>query len=391
MFPLFDKFDESNFEVDNQEFNTGSRTLSTINKEYSQLGTLKTWPYGEQEADESLNILSRRYVELLFDEVACDFDFNDAGFEDDTFGGRYYWRVLHKLTEHEYYSENTNEFDNFLIWEESNHRFQMDIIYKHELIQTINWLRPHITVAATSSAEGGFTCPVGGSTPGDDNKTGDSVWITISSSNILNAPTCRQYKSVTIPYYKVFDVGGALGAVVSGDAPDNIYLFDIKPSILQTSNINIGSLLKPLLENVDYRSTTNPVTLEEALSSIMTASSLTTISNAGSFADPIRLRKRFLLLEYTDPEDTKPQGGKVELYGEEFYRSFLPLTRDLDPLFPEHPPGTAEIPHTGDNITVSRYKPPNRLDFPDNFWNDINVETIESYGSRVGLGGQDTL
>jgi len=214
MFPIFDKFDPTNFDVDNQEFNLGSRNLSTLNREYPELGTLKTWIYGEQEADENLTILSRRYAELFFDEAACDFDFNDAGFEDDSFGGRYYWRVIHKFTEHEYYSEDTPEFENFLIWEESDHRFQMDIIYRHEIAQTIDWLRPRTNQSQTS--DGGdppiLSCPIGGSTAGDDDNTGDSAWFVVAG----NPPSCRKYNSVTIPYYKVFDVGGALGAVISG-------------------------------------------------------------------------------------------------------------------------------------------------------------------------------
>lgn len=387
MFPLFDKFDDSNFDIDNQEFSIGVRNVATLNKPYAELGTLRTWIHGEQEADEDLNIITRTYAELFFDEAACDFDFNDAGFDDDTYGGRYYWRVVHKFTEHEYYSENTSEYENFRIWEEAFHRFQMDIIYKHELIQTIDWLRPRTEQAKTTSGNPPqSTCPTGGSTPGDDDETGDSAWFEVGTG--LNA-FCRKYESVTIPYYKVFDVGGALGAVVNGDSADNIYIFDIKPDILEVTT-DVGALLEPLLESVDYRDTNNPVTLADALTPIITDRGLTPVTT-GSFTDPIRLRQRYLILEYTDPTKTFPQDGSIDLYASEFYRSFLPLSRDQDPLLPEHPPGTEFLPRTNDLVTPTRYKPPGRPDFPDNFWNDVNIDTIDSYGSRVGLGGDDLV
>ena len=391
MFPIFDKFDESNFEVDNQELTIGVRTISTINRPYVELGTLKTWTHGEQEADENLNIITRTYAELMFDEAACDFDFNDAGFEDDTYGGRYYWRVIHKFTEHEYYSENSAEYENFRIWEESFHRFELDIIYKHEVRETIEWLRPRTNQAKlTSGNPPQSSCPIGGSTPGDDNKTGDSAWFEVG---IGITATCRKFNSVNIPYYKVFDVGGALGAVVKGDQPDNVYIFDIDPVVLQQvidDNSTISALLQPLLESVDYRNTNNPVTLADALSSVMTSRGLTAVST-GSFTDPIRLRQRFLILEYTNPTKTFPQDGSIDLYANEFYRSFLPLSRDQEPLFPEHAPGTPFIVRTNDNVTITRYKPPSRPDFPDNFWNDVNIDTIDSYGSRVGLEGNDLV
>lgn len=379
MFPLFQKFDDSNFDIDNQELKIGVRNVATINKEYAELGTLKTWKHGEQEADEDLNIISRTYVDLIFDEVACDFDFNDAGFVDDTYGGRYYWRVQHKFTEHEYYSEDSPEFENFRIWEEAYHRFQLDIIYKHEVLKTIEWLRPRTEQDKTTSGNPPqSTCPTGGSTPGDDDETGDSAWFEVGTG--LTA-FCRKYNSVTIPYYKVFDAGKALGAVVEGDSPDNIYLFDIKPDVLDV-NPDIGNLLEPLLESVDYRDTNNPVTLADALGPIITTRGLVTQATNGSFTDPIRLNQRFLILEYTDPTKTFPQEGTVTLYATEFYRSFLPLSRDQDPLLPEHPPGT-EAP--------TKLKPPGRPDFPDNFWNDVNIDTIDSYGTRVSIDSTDIV
>jgi len=391
MFPLFDKFDDSNFDIDNQELQIGARTLATINREYSELGTLKTWVHGEQEADQDLNILSRKYAELIFDDVACDFDFNDAGFNDDSFGGRYYWRVVHKFTEHEFYSEDTPEFKNFLIWEEADHRFQMDIIYKHQIGETIEWLRPRTeTTGVSTGAPGTSPCPLFGGTSATNDKTGDSSWITIPSLIPLNPPTCRQYKSVSIPYYKVFDAGGFLGAVVSGDTPDNVYIFDVNPTLLeQDPNLDIGALLKTSLDSVNYGSGTK-VTLTEALASVTSSRGISSVGT-GSVSDPIRLRQRYILVEYLSPTSTTPKEGKIDFYGVEFYRSFVPVSRDQEPLLREHPPATLENPHTNDTITLTRFKPPSRMDFPDNFWNDNNVDTIEAYGSRVGATGGELL
>ena len=47
---FFDKFNESNFDVNNQELDVQAVTVSEIKKSYTELGTLGFWPLGEQAA-----------------------------------------------------------------------------------------------------------------------------------------------------------------------------------------------------------------------------------------------------------------------------------------------------------------------------------------------------
>ena len=361
---LFDKLNEENLIIETPEVDFGSRTTSELRREYSELGTLKTWLYGSQEADSNGNITSRTYAELEFDTNAKDFDFNDAGFDDEVYGGQYFWRVIQDFTEKEYYSNSDVAFENFKIWEFNLNKFQLEIIYKHEILSTLRWTRPCNVQNQIGNDIGTpevpnivYSCPLGGVTLETPTETGDSDWFSIARTSYNGECSgiiiddgqdniCQQYLSLNKSFRLVFDSGKALGAVIRFE--------DITPDRVFTAS--------------------SPTEVTPAIPS----------NNLGSFNDPIRMAKRYLVLEWDNPGKTDLKAIEVDFYAVEFYRSFLPLFRDQDPELLEHSDTIPYIAHTTIG-TPTRYKPPGRYDFPDTFWNDITIEEIEDYGTRIGI------
>ena len=359
---LFDRFDPSNFNVEVQAIDASPRTTSELRREYPEMGTLKTWPLGIQEASETLGVISRTYKELTFDTDAKDFDFNDAGFEDDTYGGRYFWRVILGFTETEHYSDSSLNLQDFKCWEESTNKYQLDIIYKHEVTSTVTWNRPKTDIPAEFTPPpmmggmGTYGCS-GMGTDETPTETGssDSFYVTVlDEGESPNDPTndlCRSWHSLAKPFSLIFDSGRGLGATLDTDFPPDRILFKSLP--------------------------TDPTG--------------DTQTHAGTFADPYRMKKRYLVLEWDNPGKGHPDGltyATVEFYGVEFYRSFLPLSVDQDPIITEHPAVVEKILHVDELPNpkpITRLKPPTRQDFPDGFWNDQQIDPVEQYGVRIGV------
>lgn len=318
------------------------RTYSEILRDYAQLGSLKTWAIGQQEATINNEIISRTYSELTFEENGHDFDFNDALIEVDEYGGRYYWRVLHRFTENEYYSDNSESAKNFKIWENGSNRWQQEIIYTHTEREVIRWDRPSNIVSlieipppagSPMGTPSTFTCPTSGS-GGSETETGTSNWFTIE---IGSETKCKQWESISIPFKITVDVGGALGAVITSDSSiDRVIL---KENSEDTEGEEVG---------------------------------------LGSYGDPIRLKERYLDIEIEEPTTTTPTYIEVTLYGEEFYRYIVPLDREEEPELLEH---SSEV------LQEQRYKPPGRSDFPDNFWNNTELTEIGGFNGRQGQVG----
>jgi hypothetical protein len=352
---FFDIFNEENFNVDNQELVVKPVTTSELKKEYIELGVLKTWNLGEQSAHKDGTIISRTYRELTFNTNGSDFDLVNLGYYDDTFKGNYHWRVLHEFTETEYYSSLEEEHENFKIWEKCINNYQMEIAYDNlptkyivdsqEKTAMFNWKRPITTNYFIDTG-----CPIG-LEAAPLNETGPSNW-TASSTSInpntqVSTTNCYRLNSLPTPFYLAFDAGKSLGAVLSNFdlAPDNVY-------ISTTNNIDTG---------------TNIIS-----------------NNTGTDIDPHKMRYRYLILEWNNPGRDDLTKITVTFKGNEVYRSFLPLERDSDPEYPEHFDVTPYIAHANTNVPT-RYKPPNKYNFPDNFWNDVEDIPINNYAERLSI------
>lgn len=346
---LFDKFNPENFEVDNQELEILPTTTSEIKKGYPLLGSLQSWNYGEQTARADGKIISRTYKELVFEQDANDFDLiEEVGFPDPALGSRY-WRVLHRFTEHEYYSECSKELEDFKIWEYSENTFQMEILYKHEILKNVEWVRPKDTITDVP----GITCPPN-SIVIPEGETGAGPWVKSETkvigtgANAISKTSCYRWESINKPFYLTFDAGKALGATIDTDlTPDEVYI-----------------------------SSTKDISQQSTLS-----------TNSGSIADPHRMSKRYIILKWDNPGRDSLTRATVNFYGVESYRSFLPLTRDTDPEIQEHPNTIPRLVHTTSG-TPTQYKPPGRYDFPDNFWNDTSIDKIENFSGRTNAPSQ---
>lgn len=360
---FFDKFDEANFEVDNQELDIQAVTVSEIKKEYAELGTLRFWSHGEQTARKDGTIISRTYKTLTFANNAIDFDFMDLGYTDPSIGDRYQWRVIQEFTEKERYSSCDKAFGDFKIWEVSTNEYQMEITYNNKPTVTNNggtqfeedddelaifkWDRPKetntgpgLTCPANSSiAEPGFTLP--------------GLWVLLSSEpgspavgNNPGTPSsrvCERYEALPKPYYRIYDAGKALG-VVKGNTdqqPDNVYI----------SN-------QPNLEGIYEQP-----------------------EGSGAQTDPYRMTKRYIIFEWLDAGRDDLTTFELTMVGNEVYRIFTPISRDMDPECPEHPNTVPYKAHAPLGVPT-RYKPPDEFNFPDNFWNDTVDTVIENFNER---------
>jgi hypothetical protein len=339
---LFDKFNEENFEVDNQELDIQPTTFSEIKKAYSQLGSLEAWTEGEQIARFDGMIISRTYKKLTFETKANDFDLIDStgGYTDPVLGVRY-WRVLHRFSEKEYYSECSENYLNFKIWEENDNFYQMEIIYKHEILTSETWERPIET-----GSNPGLGCPSNSSVV-PEGETGPSNWevvdSTIDSYGETTNTNCVRYQSLEKPFYLIFKNGKALGATIKSNlAPSAVY-------ISSTSDIN----------NLPSPST-----------------------RQNTEEDPHRLNKEYLIIKWDNPGKDSLKYATVDFYGVENYRSFMPIARDTDPLLQEHYEETPYLPHAPLGV-ATRYKPVGMYNVPDNFWNDTNIDEIENFSTRT--------
>lgn len=355
---FFDKFDESNFDIDSQELDIQAVTVSEVKKEYAELGTLRFWPQGEQAARKDGKIISRTYKELSFADNAIDYDFVDLGYIDPTIGDRYQWRIVQEFTEKEWYSSCDPSFGDFKIWEYSINEYQMEITYNNTVTSfndagtpfdedddpkaVFTWNRPKETISTT-----GLGCPGLGIAP--PNETGPGSWVSLGTftsgvgQNALNNTSCERYTSLPKPFYRVYDAGKSLGAVkgTTDLQPDNVYISD-----------------QPDLDG-DYEVPTG----------------------AGSFSDPYRMKKRYIIFEWFDPGRTTLTTFELLFVGNEVFRIFTPISRDEDPECPEHLDETPYIAHASIG-TPTRYKPPNQYNFPDNFWNDTVDTVIEDFNGR---------
>lgn len=354
---FFDIFNEDNFNVDNQQIEIQPTTISELKQEYLELGVIKTWNLGEQAARKDGTIVNRTYRRLTFSEDAIDFDLVNAGYNDDSLGGNYYWRVLHEFKETEYYSSNEPEYQNFKIWEKSINDYQMEITYDNlptkyinndqEVEAIFNWERP-----TTTQSFSGLGCPIG-LVPAPINETGPSVWTSngtttnTNSSENTSTTSCTRYNSLDKPFYLVFDAGKSLGASISN--------FDLAPTTI-------------------YISTTPSLTT--GINTISTA--------AGSTTDPHKMKYRYLIIKWDNPNRDDLTKVRVTFRGNERYRSFLPLIKDQEPECPEHLDITPYITHAPLN-TPTRYKPPGEYNFPDNFWNDVEDIPLNNYATRLSL------
>lgn len=356
---FFDKFDESNFEVDSQELDVQAVTISEIKKEYAELGTLRFWSYGEQAARKDGKIISRTYKTLAFASNAIDYDFVDLGYVDPTIGDRYQWRVIQEFTETERYSSCDKAFGNFKIWEVSTNEYQMEITYNNNATSIndagtpfdedddpkaiFTWNRPKET-----TTNSGLGCPGLGTAP--DGETGPGPWVSIGSNttgtgqNVSTTTTCERYISLPKPYIRVYDAGKALGAVkgTTDLQPSNVYISD-------QPNLN-GSYEVP--------------------------------QGAGTTSNPYRMVKRYIIFVWNDPGRDDLTTFKLTFVGNEVFRVFTPIAKDQDPECPEHLNETPYIAHAPAGIPT-RYKPPGEYNFPDNFWNDTVDTVIENFNARA--------
>ena len=350
---FFDKFDESNFNIDNQELDVQAVTVSELKREYSELGTLRFWPLGEQAARKDGTIIYRSYKTLSFSNNAIDFDFVDLGYEDPTTQDRYQWRVIHEFVETERYSSSDLEFGNFKVWEVSNNDFQMEITYDNNItilddkgnfdsddddLAVFTWDRPIETITTL-----GIGCPAN-PTIADPGFTLPGDWVLVQQASVNNPDTiCERYVALEKSFYLVYDVGKSLGAEITSDlTPSNIYISN-RPDLTGTFKVPNGS---------------------------------------GVESSPYQLEFRYLIIEWLDPGKDDLTTATVTLRGNEAYRVFSPITKDLDPECPEHDDTVPYIAHAPIG-TPTRYKPPGEYTFPDNFWNDTVDTTIEGFLDRL--------
>jgi len=361
---FFDKFDESNFEVDSQELDVQAVTVSEIKREYSELGSLRLWPLGEQTARKDGKIISRTYKTLTFANDAIDFDFVDLGYIDPTVGSQYQWRIIHEFTEKERYSSCDPAFGDFKIWEVSDNEYQMEITYDNEItilddkgnleeeddeLAIFTWTRPKDIDSGT-----GIACP-SNPTVAAPGFTLPGPWVLISSDPGTPAVgadpgtpasrTCERWSAIEKPFYLVYDAGKSLGAQVSADLIPSAVYISTTPGLTGTYKVPKGT---------------------------------------GAESDPYQMEYRYLVIEWLDPGRTDLTTATVIFRGNEAFRIFLPVSRDQDPECPEHFDETPYIAHAPIG-TPTRYKPFGEYDFPDNFWNDTVDTTIEGFLGRFNV------
>ena len=348
--PLFDTFKKDEIAIFPQVDQPTAVTISEIKQEYVQLGkTLigddeyetNRWTLGTQESLPDKTIKSRTYSELTFDDNAVDFDFVTGGDARD-FGSSTYWRVIHRFTETEHFSNSGTELQNFKIWQKEENRWQQEIIYLHEEVGTLEWNRDQISVPTEGGGLSGEasppTCPTDtpAAPPGE---TGQSAAFATSTQPL----TCARWESIPVPFYVTFDVGEALGGVIETNGP---VTYIIKKADAAPRN---GT----------------PLPEDEA-------------TGSGSVSNPIRLNKRYIEVYFNSPTRSTPTYVRLRRFGKENFRVSLPFQRDNEPEFLEH---AASVPQ------AQRYKPPGRSDLPDNFWNDGAETELQGYGFRLGSGG----
>lgn len=305
--------------------------VATLPKLYPELQN--TWDEGEQLTDTSAKIISRTFTELQFQPNANFFVFEDFGFGD-TIADRYGYRVHLPFEETEYYSADNELYENFSKWEVTVNGWFQQIIYRQEIIAQPRWERPIDYASATLGV-----CPIGDvdPTPTDTGKdeytfvpvpVGGEYPVTSPPLDEMQGGYCFRYENLPIPFVLTLDVGRALGAVVQADGAFTLELGD-------------GTTYNP-------------------------------ISN-GTVTDPILLVQKSLRITFAAPDQDQPTFVQIDLYGEEFERSYLPGQLDTEPEFCHHIAGTP---------FENRLLPPGKT-FPTNFWNNqVENNTLEDYSNR---------
>ena len=325
------------------------------------------WVIAKQEATVNKTILSRTFAELEFDSTAFDFDFVTGG-DVDEFGTEDYWRVLHRFTEIEYFSDNGAEAQDFRVWEESRHIWQQEILYRHENIGNLRWDRerilvPPLTTPPPMGSPMGtpptYACPT---TPPDDppvGETGESIIFTeVDPSVMPEGIICYRWESLPLDWEIIFDVGQALGGFVDTD----------------------GTVTESHLISYDDAMPTPNIIAEDPLNTF-----------PGTEAAPIKFARRYLRLRF-DMQTTEPTYVELHRYGKDNYRIFLSYERDTDPETSVHPVSAltdlATGTYPGAREELVKYRPPNKLnDFPNNFWTDTDINPLNDFDDRAGSSG----
>lgn len=381
--PTFETIDVNSLTPDVELNNINTPTISEIKEHLPELGQNyigpnedgddqfvdNKWVIGKQEASVEGDIISRTYAELLFDQDAYDFDFIKEG-DADEFGTEDYWRVLHRFTEIEYYSDSSPDLQDFRVWEESRHTWQQEIIFRHENIGNIRWDRPQVTAPLTTTppAMGApvgtlptYACPLD-EPDAPNGETGESVAFLVPSvideNTLPSEIKCCRWASLPLDWEIIFDVGQALGGFYETD----------------------GTVTEVKLIAYDDAMPTPNIIAEDDPN-----------VNPGTEADPMKFNRRFLRLRF-DMERDAPTYVELHRYGKDNYRIFLPYERDTEPEICTHEASALTTKATGtypkSREELIKYRPPNKLnDFPNNFWNDTDVNSLDDYSGRAGNPG----
>ena len=351
MLPLFDTFNKVLLEKEVEALDITSMQTSVITKYFPELGTTKTWDVGIQSAlpldkddpSKGFTILDRTFQDLVFSEDAYDFDFikteeDGAEFytptnseqekldQNPNYLSRFnYWLVVQCLTIKEWFSNNSEELEDFMCWEYKEHIYQQEIYFKHKLIHTYVWDRDTepgdtrtITTGGTANSPGTSTtiCNIGsGATNPTYDKDGVKLTTGKSPTFETSSGSCLKWSSLDTPFVLTVDAKSALGAVVK---PNN-------------TSLNIKVYLKSQEDSTEK--------IEVAL---------------GSFKDPIQLVDRYLEIVVEDPGKSDLKQIKVDFYGEEFYRIQLPFKYDEEVDLIMHDEQTLQ--------NTDKYHPPRKLE-----------------------------
>lgn len=393
--PQFDSIDVDAIATLPQLNNPTAVTVSEIKKVFPQLGKIlldrdlpdsdpgkfqeNRWIIAVQESLPDKTIVSRTYADLIFDDDAFDFDFITDGDEED-FGDTVFWRVIHRFTEKEFFSNNSTELQNFRIWELSCHKWQQEIIYLHEEIASIQWDRPQTERVAPDPVFGtppmpgdpapitGYTCPLISLPTPDPGETGYSQVFEVIDTGDPQGIKCMSWDSLPLDFIVTFDVGEALGGFFETDISEyNIYLSNTPP-FFDNGNLAFVDDGYPIIALGDQ-------------------------NDNGSENDPIKFSLTYISLVWTDglsghsvPTRDEPTYVRLRRYGVENFRTSIPFERDLDPEFCHHEPETERLTQTALG-TPTMYKPPDNYNFPDNFSNDGPATQLAGFGNRLGSGG----
>lgn len=376
--PTFDSVDIGAVAVTPELGSINVPTISEIKQHFPQLGSnfagkdddgddvfiQNKWIIAKQEASVEKSIISRTFAELEFNEDAFDFDFVTEG-DADEFGTEDYWRVLHRFTEIEYFSDSGPAAQDFRVWEESRHIWQQEIIYTHELIGTLRWDRERILVPPETippvlmGDPPTYACPT---TPPDDppvGETGESIiFPEVDPSVMPEGIICYRWESLPLDWEIIFDVGEALGGYIDTD----------------------GTVTEARLLAYDDAMPTPNIIAEDPPNTF-----------PGSVGDPIKFGRRFLRLRF-DMQTDSPTYVELFRYGKQNYRLFLSYQRDTEPETCTHP---VEALYTedagtypGSRVELVKYRPPGKLnDFPNNFWNDTDINSLDDFEGRAGSAG----